>query len=492
MRRTSQQRGFAALLDFGAAPAIALLYFVAVERFYPFRRAFELDPDEGIQTVLASLIARGHPLYHETWTDHGPLLPHLLRAWFDLFGWDVDGGRLLVLLFAASIVFALYDLTRLAAGHRAALCTVLLLCASGYFVVLSVSLMVTLPSIACAILSVWALVRGQLSTRPGWLLASGILMAVSLGIKLITAFLLPVIAVWLVAVARRRGDAHPFRTGTLWLLYGVVPAVTLLVSFAGVENLGQLRAAASGTEVLSRYGFLGLGTIVLKDWPLVLLAAIGTLQVARRRRWELSVWPLWVGAALAVLIGYAPVWYHHYLLLSVAACPCAGVALAEALRPGWLSAWRRGDYTRIATAAAATAAVVWLIATLPGSGKLRPRAEVTTVAQAEPILDAMRQLGERTEFVLTDAPMFAFRAGLTVVPELAVVTMKRMAAGDLTAKDVVATIERRAPEQILLAGRFSGPITDAVVDAIRERYRLVLRGPPALPVLLYARRSSSP
>jgi hypothetical protein len=39
---------------------------------YPIRRAFAIDPDERINAALAFLIARGHPLYYEAWTDHAP------------------------------------------------------------------------------------------------------------------------------------------------------------------------------------------------------------------------------------------------------------------------------------------------------------------------------------------------------------------------------------------------------------------------------------
>jgi hypothetical protein len=218
------------------------------------------------------------------------------------------------------------------------------------------------------------------------------------------------------------------------------------------------------------------------------LAAIGSLLILRRRTIELAIWPLWAAATMAILTGYAPVWYHHYLLLSVAAAPCAGVALAAARRPGCWSAWRRGDRARTAAALAAAGAVGWLIVTLPGSGKLAARGWPLTREQSEPVVAAMRELADRTRFVVTDAPMFAFRAGLAVVPEITTVTTKRMAAGDLTAADVLAAIDRRAPEQILLTGRFSAPIRDAVVEVLRDRYRLVPVGPAELGIALYTIR----
>ena len=122
-------------------------------------------------------------------------------------------------------------------------------------------------------------------------------------------------------MARRRADAHPFGEAALWLLFAIVPTGALLLALAGPDNLNQLAAAATATDALSQFGFLGLGPLAANDWPLVVFAAIGSLLILRRRTTELWVWPFWVAATMAVLIGYAPVWYHHYLLLSVAACP---------------------------------------------------------------------------------------------------------------------------------------------------------------------------
>ncbi len=169
---------------------MAVFYFVAVERFYP-HDAFSLDTDEGINAIKALLLEHGYRLYDPVWNDQPPPFTHLLRGWFRLFGWDLVSGRLLTLLFAALLVFAIYDLVRRCWSHGAALVAVLLLLSSTYFIALSVALMIGLPSLACAMLSLWALVRWRSADRWGWLFASAMLMSGSLGIKLFTAFLVP-------------------------------------------------------------------------------------------------------------------------------------------------------------------------------------------------------------------------------------------------------------------------------------------------------------
>lgn len=72
-------------------------------------------------------------------------------------------------------------------------------------------------------LSLSALVRWRRTEQGRWLLVSGGLMSVSLGIKLFTAFLLPVFAAWLVAVSWLGGRRRAWQPALFWLLAVVVP-----------------------------------------------------------------------------------------------------------------------------------------------------------------------------------------------------------------------------------------------------------------------------
>ena len=65
--------------------------------------------------------------------------------------------------------------------------------------------------------------------------------------------------------------------------------------------------------------------------------------------------------------------------------------------------------------------------------------------------------------MVTDAPMYAFRAGLATPPNLAVISAKRMASGDLTEDEIIETVSQYQPEQILLT-RFDFPKLRAYLD----------------------------
>lgn len=86
-----------------------------------------------------------------------------------------------------------------------------------------------------------------------------------------------------------------------------------------------------------------------------------------------------------------------------------------------------------------------------------------------PILSEMTRYAPQARWVVTDLPIYAFRANLLVPPELAVFTRKRMETGFLTEAQVINVIEAYQPEQILL-GRFR---YDRLDDYVTERFEPV-------------------
>jgi Dolichyl-phosphate-mannose-protein mannosyltransferase len=474
-----------------AAPALALLYAVAVWRLYP-HDAFSMNPDEGINSMKALLVDHGYRLYEQIWSDQPPLFTHLLRLWLDFLGWSVMHGRLLVLLFAALLVFAVYDLVRLSWNHLAALTGVLLLVSSTYFLPLSVSVMIGIPSLALAMMSLWGLARWRRGERRGWLLASAALMSGSLCIKLFTMFLLPLFAAWIVLVAPRPGRGRAWRAALLWLAGVLLPTAALLFALAGATGIEQLIephwAARGNSEFVRQQGFLVLERIAPLDFPLVVLASIGTVQIVRRRCWELAILPVWAATALVLLLSHAPVWHHHYLLLTVVAGPTAGVAVAETFASR-RRAGRAGEAPLPAAArVAGVLALLGLAVTLPIAQRVSRPVVIVSWEAAQATLDAMQRFTHRTRHVLTDAPMYAFRAGLDVVPDLTVVSLKRKGTGNLTVDDVVGGLQRYAPEQVLLTGRFPVPATAALLQAMEGRYALVYTSPAIPSARLYVRR----
>jgi hypothetical protein len=437
---------------------------------HPFHGVFAFDPDEGINAIKALLLAHGHALYGNVWNDQPPLFAHLLRVWFEAFGWDVDAGRRLVLCFAASTVFALYDLLRIEAGDAVAAAAAFLLIASAVFGRLSVSLMIGLPAVALATLALWALVRWRQHGATPWLGVAAVSMGAALATKLFVAVLVPVFAVWLTAIGPRApGRLTRWRAPLLWLTGSAATAAVLLLLLVGPASIDGLvipHLAARRAPLLAQYGGGGVLLTSMADWPVTVLGVAGAALILLRRRWNLAVFPIWIGTVGLVLLGHAPVWYHHMILLTVPFAAAGGVALASVFRrpPAALP-------LRAAVAGLAAAALGW--AMLPGR---LPEPALIGGAAAH-VLEEMRALRDSTRTVVATDPMYAFRAGFDVPPGLAVLSLARVATDAHLAVDIQAAFGSPAPRQVILVDRTPSALRDALLAAMGDAYQIRVREP---------------
>jgi hypothetical protein len=63
---------------------------------------------------------------------------------------------------------------------------------------------------------------------------------------------------------------------------------------------------------------------------------------------------------------------------------------------------------------------------------------------------------DHTNYLFTDRPMYAFRSGVAMPPELAVITQKRYSTGDPTQEQIYTILLETKPEQIIIH-RFEYP-----------------------------------
>lgn len=193
---------------------------------------------------------------------------------------------------------------------------------------------------------------------------------------------------------------------------------------------------------------------------------------------------LWLAVGLAAVLLHAPIWSHHYILLVyplAAAAGCGLVAVVDAARDSSAAGWR---------------AFAWCVA---GAAILSLPVQAVRLADSTRAWDdaageAIARLGEVArpgDYVVTDSPMIAFRAGMRVPPDMCDPGKKRIDSGALTVDDVIADIDRFQPSAVLFwEGRLSrGPFGDfparleaagyareAVLDAREERWLYVPQG----------------
>jgi len=180
--------------------------------------------------------------------------------------------------------------------------------------------------------------------------------------------------------------------------------------------------------------------------------------------------------------------------LSIAFFPCTGLVPSPVpdyhpsgnalCHRGW-----RGDtsYSRVIRSRAfiSRSALLALLALAGGVAILGARARLTYYSFALPaplippeaptgghetdFLAEMTKYTTKTQWVVTDMPMYAFRVGLPVPPPLAAITDKRLASGEVSEEQIIQVIDDYQPEQVLM-GRFNLPVVEAY---LKKDYRRI-------------------
>ncbi|HWQ83648.1 MAG TPA: glycosyltransferase family 39 protein [Anaerolineales bacterium] len=462
-----------------------LVYFVIMLGFSPYWDMFWIYSDEGFEVMKALLVSRGFSLFSQVWSDQPPLHTELLALIFRINGPGVFAARLLTLCFTCLLIWALVQMVRLAWSNWAALAAAVFLLLLPAFPSLSVAALTGQPALALACVSLLGLFYWH--RRPSWfvLVFSGSLMGLSLLTKAFTGILIPIFGGVFLFVEHRT-QPHPRNLWrTLWpaLVWGssiLLSALGLSLLLVGPENLWQLIqphvAAARSTAYPSNEQLYSIWFYLRDAWTILLLAIAGIgIAFSQRRMW-MAYPAVWMLAAMAVLSIYRPIWSHHQLLVTIPAAMLAGGAAAEGVR--WLAGQLKGGsilhresilYGSTLVLALITLAVRWPDVVsqfeVPGDMSAEPRS-----AYEDRVMRRINEYAPQTRWMVTDLPMYAFRAGLLTPPNLAVISWKRLAARDLTEAEILETIQELEPEQILF-GRFR---FDQVEDYIQEDYFPVL------------------
>jgi len=211
----------------------------------------------------------------------------------------------------------------------------------------------------------------------------------------------------------------------------------------------------------AEYSRLGLLSGAL---PIFGLAALGAWDALSRKRW-LALYPLaWMAGGLGFFAFVTPAWYHHTLLVTLPACILAAGVLYQALVKILGLVRRRMSFQQ---AGAYPALALLLLGVLlwqrlpPVWEEFNHQPYFIALRSAQPareqiILDEIAPYQSIAQWMVTDLPMFAFRADILVPPELAVLTSKRLASGELSQVEIARLVQEYLPEIILL-GRFDLP-----------------------------------
>ena len=455
--------------------------------FFPFLHRFQFDADEGFNLMKGLLLNHNYALYSQVWNDQPPFLTYLLAAVIRVFGLNVDAARVLILTLSAGLIWAVVQFLRTTWGPWPALVAPFLLLLTPYFLELSVSVMIGLPAIALAMISFVSLAYWHQRHQERWLVLSALALSFSIMTKLFTGFLAPIFILGILV-----DQYFTLRSAFTWrkllrpaLIWGLIfggLTVALVLIFVGIPNLFDLIVPhlTANEKLAHRKIFTRLDLVyyLQRAQTILILGGFGGLMALVTRRWISLYLVAWAAGAYVLLSHNIPVWYHHQLLVTVPAAVLAAAAVGEAIQ-SFQNFFRTGVFSNIRILLSLVVFISFayvlrehLVSTIEEFYPQPVFTYLTTpdVKTNDPILMEMKQTAPQSPWIVTDEPMYAFRTGMLVPPNLVVFSQKRLESGQLPIPEILDTLRTYKPELVLL-GRFGLPELD---DYLGQNYHMVI------------------
>jgi hypothetical protein len=237
----------------------------------------------------------------------------------------------------------------------------------------------------------------------------------------------------------------------------------------GLENLPQLigvhLAAGENPEMQLIAETRTLNSFLKDSLLLFGLAFSGSLYVIAKKKWHTLYIIAWTLTAYVFLwFVVIPAWFHHQLLITIPAAMLAGISVGSATSDLMARA-RASRLVKISTLPALLVVVLagyLLVERVPPSadnfqsGLPNFRSPDLSQDVDFEIVALIGDYAEETNYLFTDRPMYAFRSGVSMPPELAVITQKRYSTGDPSQEEIYDVMMNTKPEQIVIY-RFEYP-----------------------------------
>lgn len=426
---------------------------------------FEFDPDEGINLMKAFLLHDGYPLYQEVWNDQPPILTYILAGGINIFGLKVAFLRGLILIFSTVLLWQMWLILYLLGGtFHAYIGCLFLLIAPNYWK-LSISVMVGLPCITLAMGAVLSIILWQATQKNIWLIISALLLSLSILTKLFTFFLAPIIVIGIVLTQatnfRKTSWQKKLQLPALWIIIFLSFSGLILLLLVGIDNIHLLVENHTSAISVEAFQKITLGDAIKNDYRLFLLGFTiwGLLIAYQRQQWQLFYFGAWSIIAYLLLVQHRPVWYHQVLLWYVPAIAMVGYGMGEIIITGIRFGSRYFRFNQRLILTFFTLAVFYGAVLLIGEQAKTTTKDIRYWCQActknvisssieGQFLTEIVQSNSPTNWIVTDSPMFAFRAGIAVPPATAVLSRKQLETGNITNEKLINIIKKYQPEQI--------------------------------------------
>jgi len=208
-------------------------------------------------------------------------------------------------------------------------------------------------------------------------------------------------------------------------------------------------------------------SVLLKDWDTTIPAVLGIIFLLRQSRHAGdAVLPLaWLTLTLIVFTIHRPWWSYYYVHNAIPLCWCAAIGIVSVFHAiqqrksvgGWVLLGIYG-----------ICAVDWM-----GARVYLQIASIRNSPQtgSSLVLKQIERLKPFTKFLYAEEPIYSFHAGIPMPPDLAVVPLKRLWAGDMTNARIAAEMAEVKPEIILLKSTTTDtPFNDLLASEYRPVY----------------------
>jgi 4-amino-4-deoxy-L-arabinose transferase-like glycosyltransferase len=410
--------------------------------------------DEGVNLLKAFMVARGHSLYREVFSDQAPAFTWLLAGMMRVLGTRLAIYQQLALLCGVALLAAVAAVTAELVGRRGALLAAALLLLFLPFSKFATTVVITVPAAALATWSLFFGLRHRAAPgRRSALVVSGLLLGLAGTVKLAALYFVPVVATALL-LAPSPAPGVRRRALVVWLVAVLAPLVLVAalipLSFA-VPQMFRPHLAAFGA--FAEQTAAARSRLLLAPEMILLYAATLVSLVNLRRMEGCGVLAAWVAVVAVWIFNVRPLWTHHLPDLACPISACLAAATVAGLRGFRSAVNRRVRALWLLPLPLAAAGLVVHIGRYDRWQRLFANA---APAALQAVADVLARQTTGDDWVIVDRPMVAFLAGRRVPPALAMISQKRVQAA-LSDDDLTGAVDRYRPAMLVLcSGRFDG------------------------------------
>ncbi|MFQ5613034.1 MAG: glycosyltransferase family 39 protein [Anaerolineae bacterium] len=427
---------------------------------------FSWDIDEGIYLMVARLVIAGYRPYDEVFFSQLPLFLEVVRLAFR-WGGGVAAVRLVISAFALLEIAAAALLARELGGNLAGIAAAIFVSLSPELFYYSRAVMADIPSVAAGTWAAWMAWRyGQTGQRRR-LAMSGVLLALSLLLKLLTLYivgwvlLIVILYRWRASSANSSWFERTFRVGQDALLFGssvLLPALGILVWYdlpslfsSAVEMRLAMRSAFHANAF--EQGLFYTARFWRNNVWLILLAAYG-LGWQYRRRTVFWVMLAWLGLATMTLMIHVPLYGQHFQVLPPILAIPAGIGTADLLRSLGQNPVQPPLSGRLWSGLGIALLAGYLVTAL----NFPQRVPNSNFAQQQDpgqtdVLRLTQALTTPDDCIVTDDLGLAVQANRDVIPLQAELSVGRVKSGYLSETDFIQAMDRAQCQVVIFSSR---------------------------------------